>query len=325
MLPKKKYKFNPQTLAYELHRTPLKVHFSRGFVLFLLSIVAAVGCYQVYTRYLGLETPKTLTLKRQNAELLAKLDLMNRQIGEADQRLERLKRHDNQVYRPIFGMEEISDDERNAGFGGVDRYSHLGHSRHSRFLTNTAVRFDQLYKKTSVQSRSFDLVERMAAQTDQMAAHIPAILPVNHTESSDKFRLSSSFGMRKDPVWHDIRMHYGIDITGPAGSPVYATGNGTVVKRGFSYFGYGNFVVIDHGFGYQTRYAHLKSISVLEGQKINRGECIGLLGSTGKSLAPHVHYEVLYRDRHVNPYNYYNSDIGSDEYDTMTGFARGQL
>ncbi|MCL2739460.1 MAG: M23 family metallopeptidase [Bacteroidales bacterium] len=326
MLPKKKYRFNPKTLAYELHRTPAKVYFSRGFFLFLLTVVVAVGYYMLYTSYFGLETPKSLALKREHAELMTRLDMMSRQIGDADKRLEQLKMRDNQVYRPIFGMEGIPDEVRNAGFGGVDRYSHLEYSRNSRFLTDVASRFDQVYKKTGLQSESFDHVERMAAQTDQMALSIPAMFPVNMAAGISKgsFRISSGFGWRIDPMYGDRRFHEGVDIAGPVGTPIYATGNGMVIKSGFNFFGLGNYVVIDHGFGYQTWYGHLRTPLVKEGQRVGRGEPIGLLGNTGKSTGPHVHYEVRYRNRPVNPLNYFN-DIEAEEYEELIGTAGGSL
>ena len=322
MLPKKKYRFNHKTLAYELHRTPLKVYFSRGFFLFLLTVVAAVGYYELYTVYLGLETPKSLAIKRENAALMTKLDMMDRQIGASNERLDQLKMRDNQVYRPIFGMEGIPDEVRNAGFGGVDRYSHLDYSRNARFLTDVAIRFDQIYKKTGLQSESFDNVERMVAQTDQMASSIPAILPLNMDAGS--FRFAGNFGYRSDPVYGDWRHHDGIDLVGPPGTPIYATGNGTVVKVAFNYYGYGNYVIIDHGFGYETLYGHLKMPLVQEGQKVSRWEPIGLLGNSGKSTGYHVHYEVRYRGRPHNPVNYFSNDIGSDEYDKMISTAKGQ-
>ena len=323
MLPKKKYRFNPKTLAYELHKTPLKVYFSKGFFSFLLTVAAAVGYYEIYTRHLGLETPKSLSLKRENAKLVTKLEMMSRQIGEADERLDQLKMRDNQVYRPIFGMESIPDEVRNAGIGGVGRYSHLEYARNARFLTDVSSRFDQVYKKTGLQSESFDNVERMAAQTDAMISSIPTISPVN--SANLKFRISSGFGMRRDPFDGDIRRHYGIDISGPSGSPIYATGDGTVIKCQFDYSGYGQYVIVDHGFGYRTRYAHLlPSVPVREGQKVSRGETIGYLGNTGRSKGAHLHYEVMYRGNHVDPRRYYSDDIGLDEYEAMISTAKGQ-
>lgn len=324
MLQKKRYRYDPKTLAYELHQTPLKLLFSRGLVVFLITIATSVGYFWIYTEYFNLNTPKMLQLTRDNADLLAKLDLMSHQIERADQKLERLKQRDNNIYRPVFGEQEISDEVRNAGFGGVDRYNHLSFSQNSSFLTDISKRFDQLSKKTVIQSESFDKIGRLADQADEMASSIPHIPPVNLAAAD--FRLTSAFGMRVDPYDGVMRRHTGIDIGGPMGSEVYATGDGVVIKRGFELSGYGNNIVIDHGFGYTTRYAHLKSGGILaeEGQKVTRGEVIGYLGSTGRSSGPHLHYEVLFRGNHVNPYNFYSSDIGLDEYDQVVGTVRGQ-
>ena len=321
MFRKKRYQYNQKTLAYELHRTPLKVLFSRGFAFFLCTIIASVGYFWLYSVYLKLDTPKMLELKRENADLLAKLDLMNHQMEKADSRLERLRQRDDNVYRPIFGLDGIPEEERRAGFGGVDRYSHLEYAKNSGFLTGIAMRYDQLSKKTVVQSRSYDEVSVQAEQTDKMVTSIPAIFPVNAKSSG--FRISSSFGMRKDPIDGNIKRHTGIDISGPLGSPVYATGDGVVVKRDFEYSGYGNYVIIDHGFGYKTRYAHLLSnVPIRDGQKVSRGETIGYLGSTGRSSGPHVHYEVIYRNNHVNPNNFYSDDIDSDEYNALVSTVK---
>ncbi|MDR2585862.1 MAG: M23 family metallopeptidase [Prevotellaceae bacterium] len=323
MFRKKRYRYNQKTLAYELHRTSVKTLFSRGFGIFLCTVVASVGYFWFYCDYLKLDTPKMLELKRENADLLAKLDVMNHQMEKTDYRLERLRQRDDNVYRPIFGLDRVADEERNAGFGGADRYSHLEHTKNSGFLTLMAKRFDQLSKKAVVQSYSFDEVGIQAEQTDKMASSVPAILPVNIREAG--FRKSSSFGPRRDPVYGDIRFHDGIDITGPYGAPIRATGDGVVAKRDYGYNGYGNFVIIDHGFGYKTRYAHLTNdVPVREGQKVSRGEVIGYLGSTGKSIGPHVHYEVYHRNAHVNPDNYYSENIASDEYNFMINTVRGK-
>ena len=317
MLLKKRYQYNPKTLAYELHRTPLKVLFSRGFLIFILTIATSVGYFWVYTNYLRLGTPKMMQLKRENADLLAKLDLMSHQIDRADLKLERLKQRDNNIYRPIFGEPEIPDEVRNVGYGGVDRYSYLDYSKNSQLLSKVAMRYDQLSKKTVVQSESFDKISRLAEQADEMTTSVPNIPPVNMMEKG--FRLSSGYGFRKDPFDGVVKPHWGIDITGPSGSEVYATGDGVVEKRGFELSGYGNYVIIDHGFGHRTRYAHLKNGGVLvhEGQKVNRGEVIGYLGSTGRSTGPHLHYEVFFRGSHVDPTNYYSSDLGLEEYNEV--------
>ncbi|MDD3273512.1 MAG: M23 family metallopeptidase [Bacteroidales bacterium] len=312
MSKNKRYKFNPETLAYEIHKISVKSRFSKGFGLFLLSIAVSVGYYFVYTQYMGIETPKILSIRSENADLANRLALMNRRFEEANRILNSLQIRDNYVYRPVFGMEEIPQDVREAGFGGVNRYSYLESVDRSGILTSTVMNMDQLYKKAFVQSRSFDEVSQLARNADEMALCVPAIPPVNI--ASKRIRYSSSFGYRPDPFNGAYRMHNGVDISGPAGEPIYATGNGKVVEIGYDFFGYGNFIIIDHGFGYKTRYAHLKSSLVTMGRVVKRGEHIALMGNTGRSKGPHVHYEVIYRNRPVNPLNYYNRDIDSDAF-----------
>ncbi len=312
MSRQKRYKFNPETLAYEIHKIPARVRFSKGFVMFLLSLMVSVGYYAIYTKYLNLETPKALSLKRENEELATRLELINRRFESANRSLLALQMRDNYVYRPIFGMEEIPQEVRNAGFGGVDRYSYLKNFEKSGILSKTAYNLDVLYKKAYVQSKSFDDLSLLARNADEMTLCVPAIPPVNI--GSSKLRFSSSFGYRRDPFHGDYRMHTGVDISGPVGEPIYATGNGKVVEIGFDFFGYGNFVLIDHGFGYKTRYAHLKSADVTIGRVVKRGDTIGRMGNTGRSKGPHLHYEVIYRNRPVNPLNYYNRDVNEEEF-----------
>jgi len=315
MPKKRRYKFNPETLAYELHKIPVRVRFSKGFVIFLLSIVTSLGYYFIYTTYFSLNTPKMLTLMRTSEELSSKLELMNKRFHEANSSLLTLQMRDNYIYRPIFGMEEIPQDVRDAGFGGVDRYSYLKSFDHSGILSNTAINMDVLYKKAFIQSKSFDEVTLLAKNADEMSLCVPAIPPVNI--SSARIRFSSSFGYRSDPFNGEFRMHAGVDLSGPVGEPIFATGNGKVIEVGFDFFGYGNFIIVDHGFGYKTRYAHLKTSLVSMGRIVKRGEQIANMGNTGRSKGPHVHYEVIYRNRPVNPLNYYNRDIEADEYKAL--------
>ncbi|MEG0518915.1 MAG: M23 family metallopeptidase [Bacteroidales bacterium] len=224
-----------------------------------------------------------------------------------------LQMRDNNVYRPIFGMEEISQDIRNAGFGGVDRYAALENQGSSPFLIDIEKKMDVLYKKAFVQSRSYDEVAILAKRTGDMASCVPAIPPV----SLDKTKLSSYFGFRSDPFTRSPRMHTGIDLSGRRGEPIYATGNGKVVDVSFNFFGYGNEVVVDHGFGYKTRYAHLSKVYVKVGDTVNRGEEIAGMGESGRSKGIHLHYEVMYRNNRVNPLNYYNQEIKKEEFQAM--------
>lgn len=313
MSGKKRYKFNSETLAYEVHKIPLHKRFSKGFVLFLLSLAAFVGYFLVYTLYFQLDTPKLMALKQKSVELQSKLELMERKFEQNNKVLLELQRRDNYVYRPIFGMEEISQDVRNAGFGGVNRYAHLENLSNSEFMTDIEKKMDILYKKAFVQSCSYDEVAILAKRTGEMASCVPAIPPVQ----LDKARLTSRFGLRSDPFTKRPKMHQGIDFAAEIGEPVYTSGNGKVVEVSFNFFGYGKEVVIDHGFGYKTRYAHLNAIYVKEGDVVVRGEQIGEMGNSGRSSGCHLHYEVLYRNNRVNPMNYYNSEVRGEEYASM--------
>ena len=313
MARRKRYQFNPQTLAYEIHRIPLGKRFSKGFVLFLLSIAAFAFYYFIYTQYFGFQTPKTIFLKQRYASLNSRYELLERKFEQNNQTLEELQIRDNNIYRPIFGMEELSQEVRDAGFGGVNRYAHLEAVSNSTALLDAVKRMDVIYKKAFVQSRSYDEVSILARRADEMAQCVPAIPPV----LLDKVRLSSLFGFRKDPFYGTTRMHQGIDLSGDRGEPIYSAGDGVVSEVKKSYFGYGREIVVDHGFGYKTRYAHLQEFKVKVGDQVKRGEQIATMGNTGKSKGVHLHYEVIYRNNRVNPLNYYNDGLRGEEYMAM--------
>ncbi len=311
----KKYVFNPKTLSYEVKRRSRKSRALRTAVMFAMSLGMAVLYFWLYTGVFGLELPKTILLKKTNAQWHSKVEVLNRQLDGYDKALTSLQMRDDDIYRAIFGMHEIPSEVRNAGFGGVNRYSHYDGLGHSVQLKTTAMRLDILTKKTYVQSRSFDEVAQLSKRAGDMASCIPAIPPVVPDRSI--YRLSSSFGFRSDPFTGRSKRHTGVDFALKPGNPIYATGDGVVEKVKFEFFGYGNQVLIDHGFGYKTRYAHMKSINVVEGMKVKRGECIGESGNSGRSSGPHLHYEVLYKDKHINPANYFDLTITPEEYATM--------
>lgn len=315
MSKNKRYVLNPRTLVYEVKKRSRMSSLWRFMALAVMSLCMAVLYFWVYTSVLGLEPPKTLLLKKKNAEWCSKVEVMNRHLDQYDDALASLQMRDDDIYRSIFGMDEIPSAVRNAGFGGVNRYSHYDAVDPDGLLKETVVRLDVLAKKTYVQSRSFDEVALLSKRAGDMASCIPAIPPVNPDPS--KYRLSSGFGYRSDPFSGRTARHTGVDFAMKPGNPVYVTGDGVVESVKFEFFGYGNHVVIDHGFGYKTRYAHLKSIGVVEGMKVKRGECIGLSGNSGKSSGPHLHYEVMYKGGHVNPSNYYDLTITPEEYATM--------
>lgn len=300
---------------YEVKKRSRMSRFFAPLLFFAASLVMAALYFWIYVSVLGLELPKTALLKKKNAEWSSRIEVLNRQLDSYEEALGALQMRDDDIYRSIFGMDEIPAEVRNAGFGGVNRYAHYDDLDEDGLLKNTAIRLDVLTKKTYVQSRSFDEVALLSKRAGDMAMCIPAIPPVNPDPSV--YRLSSGFGYRSDPIYGRSAFHKGVDFAMNPGNPVYSTGDGVVESVKFEFFGYGNQVVIDHGFGYKTRYAHLKAVGVVEGMKIKRGECIGQSGNSGKSSGPHLHYEVIYKDRPVNPANYYDLSITPEEYATM--------
>ncbi len=315
MSKNKGYIFNPRTLMYEAKKRSKMSRVLKSTLLFAVSLCMTAVYFWLYVSVLGLEPPKTLILRKKNAEWCSKVEVMNRQLDKYDEALASLQMRDDDIYRSVFGMDEIPSEVRNAGFGGVNRYSHYDAIDPDGLLKSTVVRLDVLTKKTFVQSRSFDEVALLSKRAGDMASCIPAIPPIN--PDPEIYRFSSRFGYRPDPKTGKTAYHMGVDFALKVGNPVYATGDGVVESVKFEFFGYGNQVVIDHGFGYKTRYAHLKSIGLIEGMAVKRGECIGLSGNSGKSTGPHLHYEVIYKNKHVNPANYYDLTITPEEYATM--------
>jgi len=305
-MAKVKYKFNQETLSFEVYKISTGKRFKRAVGFFILSVVIAVGCFSIYAHYF--DTPKLLSLRRGNAELALKLELMKKDIARADKTLSQIQLRDNNVYRPTFGLQEVPLTVRNAGFGGVDRYNaKYGKSAYANLLTDCALQLDRLQRKVYLQTMSFDTVAQNALLIEQMVECVPAIPPI----AVVPLHISSFFGVRTDPIEGGNRQHTGLDFRGVIGDKVFVTGNGKVIAADYSYArtGYGNCVVVDHGFGHKTRYAHLHTISVRVGQQVQRGQQIGTIGNTGRSIAPHLHYEVMYRDGRVNPLNYFTNDI----------------
>ncbi|MDD2595174.1 MAG: M23 family metallopeptidase [Bacteroidales bacterium] len=322
MFRKNQYVFNKETLSYEAAKTPVKTRLLRVSIVVVLGLALFIGCYYVQTNVLGKESIKSLILENRNAELLSKLEMLNQKLDEENNILLEIQMRDNIVYRPIFGMDEISAEVRNAGFGGVDRYSHLEQFKDADIIISSVMKMDILAKKAYIQSRSFDEVSILAKRAGDMASCVPTIYPVS---TASRNRMSSSFGYRSDPFLGNMRMHSGIDISGLSGEPIYATGDGMVTDIVTSFLGYGNYVIIDHGFGYKTRYAHLKESTVKLGQIVSRGDQIGKMGNSGRSKGTHLHYEVIYKGKPVNPWNYFTTDLTPDEYQEMieNGKTRG--
>ena len=311
----KKYSLNPDTLMYELREVSKRTIFAKATLVFLGSVALAVLYFFLYTSVLGQESPKMAILRRNNARWVSRMEVLNRRLDGYESTLKALESRNDDIYRSIFGMNEIPDELRHSGIGGLSRYDYLADAQPGSPLRSTAVRLDNLTKESYVQSKSFDEVATLSRRAGDMASCIPAIPPFSPEKG--KYTLSSPFGYRNDPLSGETRYHDGQDFAMRPGTPVYTTGDGVVEYVKFSFTGYGNEVLIDHGFGYKTRYAHMSIISVAEGMKLKRGDCIGESGNSGKSTGPHLHYEVLYCDERVNPMNYLDMDMSVQEYSEM--------
>lgn len=310
----RKYRIN-DALVFEVQKTPWWTQLLRYVIVLSCAAALAFFYFWVYTSVLGLELPKTVILRKQNAAWQAKIAILEHNMDACEEVLKGLEDRDEGVYRAVFGLNSIPEEVRNAGFGGVNRYSSLDELGAGQDLKNAARRQDVLLKRASVQSESLDGISLLSAQAGNMASCLPAIPPI--LPDSKTFRISSQFGGRTDPVYGSWRFHEGIDLATKMKNPVYCTGDGVVEEVKYQFFGYGNEIVIDHGYGYKTRYAHLNAIYVAKGMSVHRGEQIGEVGNSGKSTGPHLHYEVAYKGRKVNPNNYFDLSMPVEEYRAM--------
>ena len=310
------YHFNPETLSYDKINTSFKKKMSKLCVKVFQTLSLALIIF--FTVSAVIDSPKEKALKREKEELLAQYQLLDNQINRLDDILKNLENRDDNLYRVIFESEPIDASIRRAGSGGVDKYEALKNMEDADIVINTSKKLDELTKAIYIQSKSYDEIEMLAKNKMDMLASIPAILPVSMNDPSVRF--SSSFGYRIHPIYKTKKLHAGMDFSGPIGTPVYATGDGKVVYAK-THKGYGKCILIDHGFNYQTQYAHLDSYNVKKGQKVKRGDIIGYMGNTGQSTGPHVHYEVKKNGVAVDPINYYFNDLSADEYDQLVAEA----
>jgi murein DD-endopeptidase MepM/ murein hydrolase activator NlpD len=315
-MPKHKYRFNPESLNFIREENSFKKRFWQGFRYFLLSIIVSIIYYIIFSFFF--DTPEERGLRRENQELVLQFELFNKKFDHINAVLEDIQQRDDNIYRTIFEAEPIPSTYRSAGMGGVDRYTHLEDLSNSELVIKTAQRIDKLAKQVYIQSKSFDEVIEMAKRKEEMIACVPAIQPVSN---KDLKRVASPFGVRMHPFYKVLKMHTGMDFTAPTGTEIYATGNGVVSDVIHSSRGYGNTIIIDHGFGYKTLYAHQSKTLVKPGQKVRRGDVIGLVGNTGMSMAPHLHYEVRKNNEPINPINFYFNDLTPEEYDKIIELA----
>jgi murein DD-endopeptidase MepM/ murein hydrolase activator NlpD len=315
-MAKVKYFYDPRTLAYRKIERNWR-HRLRDMGLFLLT--AAVFAFVFYVIADNLvDSPKEKRLKREKENLVLQLDILNEQFNQVSKVVEDLQYRDDNIYRVIFEADPIPTEIRKAGFGGANRYKNMEGFENSDIIISTKKRLDQLTKQVYVQSKSFDEVQEMAKQKDVMLMAIPAIQPVANV---DLRRVASGYGYRIHPIYKVRKMHTGMDFSAPTGTPIYATGDGVISNdqgaNKVGGHGYGRYVVIDHGYGYQTLYGHMSKIAVRSGQNIKRGDVIGYVGNSGASTAPHLHYEIIKNGEKINPINFFYNDLTPEEYELM--------
>lgn len=306
-----KYFFNPQSLRYEKVKANVWAQVLRVFGFLSASVV--FGVLVMFGSYSYLDSPKEKMLRREIANYKLQLKLINQKMEDISGMVAQLEERDDKIYRVIFEAAPIPDETRNAGIGGINRYKNLDGFESSEALKSMFQRIDKLSGQLYIQSKSYDEIAALAARKAEMLASIPAIQPVSNRNLT---RMASGFGMRIHPIYKTYKMHNGMDFTAPIGTEIYVTGNGVIEKAEYS-SGYGNCIVVDHGFGYKTLYAHLSAYKVKRGQKVTRGDVIGLVGSTGTSSGPHLHYEVMKNGNKVNPVNFYFNDLTPEEYDKV--------
>ena len=309
------YIYNPRTQTYD--RIYPTVRQRALSILRRLFFGMGLGAGSFIVLLLIFGSPSEKELRKENSRLQAQYNVLSRRMDEAMGVLQDVQQRDDNLYRVIFQADPIPSAIRLGGYGGTNRYEHLMDMANSDLVVNTTQKMDMLTKQLYIQSRSFDDVVEMCKNHDEMLRCIPAIQPISN---KDLRKTASGYGTRIDPIYGTTRFHAGMDFSAHPGTDVYATGDGTVVKMGWE-TGYGNLIIVDHGFGYQTWYAHLQGFRTKLGKRVVRGEVIGAVGSTGKSTGPHLHYEVHVKGQVVNPVNYYFMDLSAEDYDRMIQIA----
>ncbi|MEC8256484.1 MAG: M23 family metallopeptidase, partial [Bacteroidota bacterium] len=312
--PKYKYYYDQETLSYRRIEVNTGVRFRNAFVFLTVSALFGLIMLLVLLSSPLIETPKEIAQAREIDNYQLQYEQLNRKMQQIESVLDNLQDRDNQIYRVIFEANPISEDVRKAGFGGVNRYANLEGFENSELVVSTTKRMEILSKQVVVQSKSLDEIQRMALDKEVLLSAIPSIQPINN---EDLRRMASGYGWRTDPFTKTRRKHKGMDFSAPTGTPIYATSDGKVIRVDGRAPGYGKHIRIDHGFGYVTLYAHLSKYNVRRGQEVKRGDVIGFVGNTGRSVAPHLHYEIRKDGVAVNPINFYYGDLNTEEFNAL--------
>lgn len=309
---KVKYYYDPDTLSYRKVQRKKRRTFT--YALGFIVASALFGFLIVVVSSYYVQSPKERELARELQNLQLQYDLLNRRMDDAISALENVEERDNSIYRLYFEANPIPEEQRRAGFGGVNRYKKYDGFDNSNLIAESNKKLDILEKAIVVQSKSLDEIAKLAEDKERFLAAIPAIQPV---KNEDLTRMASGYGYRIDPFTKVRKFHYGMDFTAKRGTPIYATGDGVVTRADNRSSGFGKHIRIDHGYGYVSLYAHLYKYNVRKNQKVKRGDIIGFVGSTGRSQAPHLHYEVSKDGKRINPINFYYGNLSAAEFNRL--------
>ncbi|HEX8577061.1 MAG TPA: peptidoglycan DD-metalloendopeptidase family protein [Flavobacterium sp.] len=317
-MAKVKYYYDSENLAYKKIIPKKRKRFAYIALFLLASSLFGLICFVVLLNTPFFETPKDRLQSREIENMKLNYSILNKKMDQINDVLADIEERDNNVYRTYFNTSAIPNEQRKAGFGGVNRYKELEGYNNSELVITTSKRVDVLSKELAIQSQSLDEIMKLAKEKNTMLAAIPAIQPVRNENLR---HIASGFGYRSDPFTKVRKFHEGMDFSAKTGTPVYATGDGVIERADNTASGYGNHIVMRHGFGYETLYAHLSRYNVKIGQHVKRGTIIGFVGSTGRSEAPHLHYEVHKNAEAVNPLNFYYGNIAAAEYVIISQLA----
>ena len=315
---KVKYYYDPDTLSYRKIE-PKKSKKIRNILLFGAgSLLSGLLGLLLLLNVNVLNTPKELSLQRELKNYELQFEILSRKMEQMDEVLANIEERDNNIYRIYFEANPIPEEQRRAGFGGINRYKSLEGFNNSDMIIGATRRMEIIQKQMVIQSKSLDEITKLAAEKENLLASIPAIQPVNNEELT---RMASGFGWRSDPFTKARKMHWGMDFTAPRGTPIYASGDGKIKRADNRASGYGKHIRLEHGYGYMTIYAHLSRYNVKVGEQVKRGDLIGFVGSTGRSEAPHLHYEVWKDGDRINPINFYYGSLSAEEFENMLKYA----
>ena len=311
-MAKTKYRYNPRTLEYEKLRLNAKAWTLKIVTYLSTSLVFSIIFVIIFFYLFG--SPKEKMLEREVKQYELQYQHLNKKLAQIESVLEDMADRDDNIYRIIFEAEPIPSEVRKAGYGGVNRYARLEGYENEDIIMESNRKLDEITSQVYIQSISFDEVYEMARNKAKMLTCIPAIQPVSN---KDLRRLSSFFGYRLDPFYKVRKFHKGVDFSAPTGTEIYATGDGVITEAKKSRRNYGNTLLIDHDYGYETLYAHIHEFKVKKGEWVKRGQVIATVGNTGKSTAPHLHYEIHKNGKAVNPIHYFFNDLTPAQYDEV--------